>query len=119
MNKSEESKGKEEKKEKQPTGTIDRVYGSIPKFRIALVIPVVLIAILLMFIGATITSTSESGAYKSGAVIYNFGVMILAATLFLGALTNEELDSNTKMGLILAAGIILAIGFITSGVSLW
>ena len=73
------------------------------------------VAILLLFIGALITSIADSsGAYKAGAVLYNLGVMALGGTLFAGALTNDHLDANLKMGMMVAAGFILAVGFITS-----
>ena len=73
------------------------------------------LAILLLFIGSIITVVSDSsGTFKAGAVIYNLGVMGLGGILFMGALTNDKLESNIRMGMIISAGLILALGFITS-----
>ena len=100
------------KKEPQPSGDVlDRV-SEFTKMRTTIIIAVIGIAVLLMFIGTTMTSTSDtSGAYKAGVVINNLGVTALGGTLFLGAF-NEQLDSNIKMGMMIAAGIVLGIGFI-------
>jgi|GEM_PF-5106942 len=73
------------------------------------------LAILLMFIGAIIAVVSDSsGAFKAGAVIYNLGITGLGSILFLGALSNNKLETNIRMGMIISAGLILALGFITS-----
>lgn len=72
-------------------------------------------AILLMFIGAIIAVVSDSsGAFKAGAVIYNLGITGLGSILFVGALSNNKLETNIRMGMMISAGLILALGFITS-----
>ena len=124
MNKSKEKK-KEEKKnpeEKNTTSSITtNVYETINiKMPTKLIILAGGIAIFILFIGSLVSSLSDSsGAYKSGVAIFNLGIMALGGTLFMGALTNEQLDSNIKMGMIIAAGIILAVGFINSRTSIF
>ena len=77
------------------------------------------LAILLMFIGAIIAVVSDSsGTFKAGAVIYNLGITGLGGILFFGALSNSKLETNIRMGMIISAGLILALGFITSSWSL-
>ena len=73
------------------------------------------LAILLIFIGAIIIVVSDSsGAFKSGAVIYNLGITGLGGILFLGALSNNKLETHIRMGMIISAGLIRALGLITS-----
>jgi len=77
------------------------------------------LAILLLFIGSIIAVVSDSsGAFKAGAVIYNLGITGLGSILFLGALSNNKLETNIRTGMIISAGLILAAGFITSPWSL-
>jgi hypothetical protein len=77
------------------------------------------LAILLMFIGAIIAVVSDSsGAFKAGAVIYNLGITGLGGILFFGAFSNNKLETNIRMGMIISAGLILALGFITQAWSL-
>ena len=73
------------------------------------------LAILLMFIGAIIAVVSDtSGAFKAGAVIYNLGITGLGSILFVGALSNNKLETNIRMGMMISAGLVLALGLITS-----
>ena len=73
------------------------------------------LAIFLMFIGAIIAVVSDSsGTFKAGAVIYNLGITGLGSILFFGALSNKKLETNIRMGMIISAGLILALGLITS-----
>jgi hypothetical protein len=89
------------------------------KIPIALVILGGGLAILLLFIGAIIAVVSDSsGAFKAGAVIYNLGITGLGSILFLGALSNNKLETNIRMGMMISAGLVLALGFITSPWSL-
>ena len=100
------------KKEAQPSGDVLERVSEFTKMRTTLLIAVIGIAVLLMFIGSTMASTSDnSGTYKAGVVVNNLGITALGGTLFLGAF-NEQLDSNIKMGMMVAAGIVLGIGFI-------
>jgi len=100
------------KKKAQPSVDVLERVSEFTKMRTTMIIAVIGIAILLMFIGTTMTSTSDnSGTYKAGVVVNNLGVTALGGTLFLGAF-NKQLDSNIKMGMMIAAGIVLGIGFI-------
>jgi hypothetical protein len=100
------------KKETKPVEEVfDRISG-LTKMRTIMIIALIGIAILLMFVGTTIRSTSDtSDTIKAGVVVNNLGVATLGGTLVLGAF-NEKLDTNVKMGMLIAAGVIVGIGFI-------
>jgi hypothetical protein len=74
------------------------------------------VAILLVFIGATLGVYADSqGSYQTGLLLMNLGMLALGGGLFAGALTTEGLDSRLRMGMVIAAGFIVAWGFAYSG----
>ena len=76
------------------------------------------IAILLLFIGIIIMIAADKpSGDKLGAVIYDLGIMGLGGALYLGALTNDEIDVNVRAAMIIGASIILAMGFIRGVIS--
>jgi hypothetical protein len=88
------------------------------------------IGILIMFIGVIISNASlvtdndadaedyedAKGTHKLGMIVYNLGVLILGAILFLGAIASKQMDRCTKIAMILAGALIISLAFAAYGV---
>ncbi|MCD6330845.1 MAG: hypothetical protein J7L80_01420 [Thermoplasmata archaeon] len=76
------------------------------------------IAILLVLIGILVMIAADSpSGDKLGAVLYDLGIIGLGGILYLGALTNDEIDTNVRASMIIGATILLAMGLIKGFIS--
>jgi len=88
----------------------------------------IVIGLILMFVGAMVCNASEitnakdridddkrEGAlatYKDGMIVYNVGMLLLVLILFASALLGKEFTEYMRLGMFVAAGLIL-------GFNLW
>lgn len=91
----------------------------------------IVIGLILMFVGAIICNASRItdkddaadadkvygalGVYKAGTIVYNVGILLVAIILLGAVLLGKEFTEYMRIGMFVAAGLILGFG----GFSLW
>ena len=81
---------------------------------VAIIVGLVLLGVILIWAGQLVVATTDwektedvRAAYKTNLILTGVGSMISSVALIGGALTNENLDKFVRLGMIIAAALII------------